>query len=53
MLLSNLLQNLNDKENTHQSFLQTFNSTGLKSDTATNALYQYLKNKHMNKELPT
>lgn len=37
---------MNDKENS-QSFLQTFNGS---NETATNALYQYLKSKHLNKD---
>ena len=56
MLLNNLLVNLNEKENTHQSFLQTFNSgagAGLSGNeaSASNALYQFLKSKNLSKEV--
>ena len=49
MLLNSLIANINDKENTNSlSFLQSYNTNGGKSDNCSNALYEFLKNKHLN-----
>jgi hypothetical protein len=52
LLLTNLLQNLSDKENNNNHYQKSLIQTqGLKSDSSTNALYQFLKNKHLSREI--
>jgi hypothetical protein len=48
-----LLQNLSEKENstTSYSFIQKYNSLKAQDHSASNVLYEFLKNKHLNKDV--